>query len=811
VYRIRNFPIPKRVLGLGGVSVEPLNIDYQIGWAGEVSLSRSHFFAWAGRRFGRSSAVIAAVFICAILTVPQLPQLSSSSGDPRLNSDDPVNDVNNVQYVNFTNPSWNWTAWFYNVSFPQGSWERIELTLTLINHGDPWDRANVVGVNSVIILEMTTKENGTVLINPVQAFTQDVTVYANLFNESATVYWSPMPNWVGDWNCSLTFAFYPGTPPFVFPEVVPAIFHRHLSASNTTSVNVTFPAGITSAKAVLIERGGNNEEFWFANVPPTIRDFTLDINGTRVFDITGFPFMNSGACLNPPNCWTLYEWNGTPPPGTGLRPHFEIDISPYVSLLNGTQPITFGIGNGGNYWKISLSFLVWRNPRLTPYILDSSTFQRSVGLSGTEQYLESNSTGHRSVTNGVETIAVAYKAWLNASFPVDTHSIGTVSRTITSSTVTVSFERREEIYHNVSRDGSGAGDVTHIIRHSNTTTSSGNGQDYVRIDNSSAFSFIDGDNGGRQSVQTRLWGDYSFGNYSSLGISWEHASMLWRNRTSNLGTGVDEPPYLYEDLSGTPRPFPAILFVEPASNSVMGDPETVFEFVFADDNIVNASLSIGNVSCDITGAKNFTWNSSAAYGPFFTANATATNVINVTSHNELLLRGTKWRFTIDFTAADLGWRFISVPIQMADDSVENVLSSIEGKYSALRYYEAWDPGDPWKTYHTSKPYPDLLSIDSRTGFWINITAPANLDVTGPLPNVTSILLRRGWNMVGFPSLVDGYTVADLIADTGAIAVEGYADTQPYHLSELPGSHVMKQGEGYWIELPATTDWFVPSL
>ncbi len=753
-----------------------------------------------------------ALFICTILAVPQLPQLSSSSRDSRLNSDGPINDVNNVQHVNFTNPSSNWTAWFHNVSFPQGSWENIELTLTLINLGDPWDRANVVGVNSVLILEMTTKENGGPLINPVQTYTKDVTIYANLFNTSASVYWSGMPNFDGGWNCSLSFAFYPGTPPFVLPEIVPAIFHRHLSASNTTSVNVTFPSGITSAKAVLIERGGSAEEFWFANAPPTVRDFTLDINGTRVFDITGFPFMNSGACLNPPNCWTLYEWNGTPPPGTGLRPQFEIDISPYVSLLDGTQPIAFSVGNGGNYWKISLSFFIWRNPRLTAYILDDSSFYRSVGATGTGQYLESNSTAHRSVANGVETIEVAYKAWLNGSFPVvDTHSIATVSRTITSSTVTVYFDEKEEIFHNVTKDVSGAGDVTYIIRHSNTTTSSGNGQDYIRMDSHSSFNFIDGDNGGRASVQTRLWSDYSYGDYTSLGISWERTSLLWHNRTSSFGTGVDEPPYLYEDLSGASHPFPAILFVEPANNSEIGETETTFEFIFADDNIVNASLSIDNATYDISGAKSFTWNSTVAYGPYFTANVTATNVIDVTSHNELPLRGTKWRFSMDFTAADLGWHFISVPIPLADDSVENVLSSIDGKYNALRYYDASDPGDRWKTYWTFKPYRDLSTIDPSTGFWINITAPANLDIVGPLPNVTSILLRKGWNMVGFPSLADGYTVSDLMADTGAMSVEGYADAPPYHLAELPGSHIMKQGEGYWIRLAANADWFVPSV
>ncbi|MFQ5910418.1 MAG: peptide-N4-asparagine amidase, partial [Thermoplasmata archaeon] len=320
-------------------------------------MSETEHHTRVGSRIKRRSYVVLAFLVAVMFTTPQASL--SSEEQPLPSSEGQINDINSVQYVNFTNPSSNWTATFTNVSFPQGSWESITLTLKLVNLGDPWDRANVVGVNSVMILEMTTKENASVLRNPVQIYTKNVTVYASLFNASAEVYWSAMSNYQDGWFCELSFAFFPGTPPMLPPEVVPAIFHTTLSTSNTTSVNVTFPPNITSAKAVLTEEGFSDEEFWFANVAPTVRDYTLDINNTRVFDITAYPYLNSGACLNPPNCFTLYEWNGTPPLGTGLRPQHFVDISPFVSLLNGTQTLTFSIGNGGSYWKVSLAFLVW--------------------------------------------------------------------------------------------------------------------------------------------------------------------------------------------------------------------------------------------------------------------------------------------------------------------------------------------------------------------------------------------------------------------------------------------------------------------
>jgi hypothetical protein len=756
------------------------------------------------RRAGLSFAVIGLVAILLML-----PQVSLSVDEEISPSWEEPAETNSVQYVNFTNPSWNWTTRFYNVSFPQGSWEKVTLTLTLVNHGDPWDRANVVGVNSVMILEMTTKENSSATSNPVQIYTRDVTIYSKIFNTSAEVYWSGMPNYMGGWYCELSFAFFPGTPPMVLPDVLPALFHITLSATNMTSFNVTFPQNITSAKAVLTEEGHSNEEFWFANVPPTVRDYTLDINTTRVFDITGYPYLNSGACLNPPNCWTLYEWNGTPPPGTGLRPQHVVDISPFVSLLNGTQPLTFGIGNGASYWKISLSFLLWRNPRLSPYILDTHSFERTA--TSNQQYLNSTATAYRDVPNGVESIEVTYRSWLNASFPVvDTHTIAKTTRTISSVTVTVTLREKEEIYHNVSRDGSGAGDVHFVVRQTNISKSLGNGQDFIRFDHFSFSSFIDGDNGGRQSTDTRLWKRFSYGDYIQLGIAWDHESFLWRNITSSLGVGQDEPPYLYEDLSGVPFTFPAVLFIGPAYNSEIGDVETIFDFLFADDNIINSSLSIDSASHNVTNEKNFTWDTTEAYGPRFIANVTTINEINITSFNEIPLLGIKSYLSINFTSGRLGWNFISIPQPLENDSVENVLSSIAGKYDAIYYYDVFDPSDRWKSYLTFKNYQDLQSIDSTMGFWINITTPGELEIVGPLPNVTSIFLRRGWNMVGFPSLAENYTVFDLIADTGAIRVEGFADVPPYYLAELPGDYVLRQGEGYWIEIPSGIDWVLPS-
>ncbi|MFQ5911292.1 MAG: hypothetical protein ACE5IJ_11330, partial [Thermoplasmata archaeon] len=447
---------------------------------------------------------------------------------------------------------------------------------------------------------------------------------------------------------------------------------------------------------------------------------------------------------------------------------------------------------------------------LSPYILDTYSSNRTA--TSNQQFLESSATAHRSVPNGLESIRVSYISWLNASFPtVTTYTIAKVTRKITSTGMSILLEEKEETFHNVSRDESGAGDVQYVIRQENTSISVGNGQDGLRTDGYLFSSFIDGDLGGRSSVDTRLWRRSTQGNYSHLGMVWARESLLWHNRTSSMGVGQDEPPYLHESVVGTPHTFPAVFFIEPAYNSEIGDTETVFEFLFADDNVFNATLSVGGSSYDITNSENFSWNTTEAYGPFFVANVTAINAINITSYNEIPLLGTKTLLSINFTLGRLGWNFISVPQPLANGTIESVLSSIDGSYDAIRYYDAFNLGDHWRTFHAFKTYRDLSTIDATMGFWINITAPAKLEIVGPLPNVTSILLVRGWNMVGFPSLVDSYTVADLVADTGATRVEGYANLPPYYLAELPLNYVLQRGEGYWVYVPAHVDWLLPSL
>ena len=171
-----------------------------------------------------------------------------------------------------------------------------------------------------------------------------------------------------------------------------------------------------------------------------------------------------------------------------------------------------------------------------------------------------------------------------------------------------------------------------------------------------------------------------------------------------------------------------------------------------------------------------------------------------------------WNFTVlssfDITLTT-GWNFISLPLVQANTSILTVLSSIEGQWDYVQYYDATDTSDHWKSYDINKPaiLNDLWNIDHTMGFWLHVTNDTTLTVYGTPPVNASVQLYAGWNMVGYPAGDDSnYTVADLKADTGATSVEAYNSSAEYGTKVLDDSYVLKKGEAYWVNVPSDIIW-----
>jgi hypothetical protein len=148
-----------------------------------------------------------------------------------------------------------------------------------------------------------------------------------------------------------------------------------------------------------------------------------------------------------------------------------------------------------------------------------------------------------------------------------------------------------------------------------------------------------------------------------------------------------------------------------------------------------------------------------------------------------------------------GWQLISIPLEQRNESLE-VLRTLD--FDVIRSYSMGS----WKSYYPQKTYCDLRQITADMGMWIHVASDSNLTLAGKIPAITSITLRRGWNLVGYPSF-NTYTVADLKADMTALRVEVYDEfSPPYFLRIADDFEVLTAGMGYWVKVSQAGTWIV---
>jgi beta propeller repeat protein len=173
-----------------------------------------------------------------------------------------------------------------------------------------------------------------------------------------------------------------------------------------------------------------------------------------------------------------------------------------------------------------------------------------------------------------------------------------------------------------------------------------------------------------------------------------------------------------------------------------------------------------------------------------------------------------WNFTV-VTFIDIplvrGWNLLSLPLVQVNTSIRAVLASIEGKWDFAMAYNASDVRDRWKTCYLARAdrLNDLKSLDHRGGFWLNISENATLRVYGLPPPPTNILLRAGWNLVGYPTANSATTVAVSFWGTGVSIVESFDPQATYRLATVGPAQVMRPGAGYWVFTVMDAVWAVP--
>ncbi len=162
-----------------------------------------------------------------------------------------------------------------------------------------------------------------------------------------------------------------------------------------------------------------------------------------------------------------------------------------------------------------------------------------------------------------------------------------------------------------------------------------------------------------------------------------------------------------------------------------------------------------------------------------------------------------------------GWNLVSFPQKVSETDLQNVLSSIEGDYDALQYYNTSDTKDFWKHKHVLKPpnLNDFHEVDNKMGFWVHVTLPGGttLVINGTPPsNTQNISLYPGWNLVGYPSLSSRSRTEALNNLNFSEEVDSIwtfnATLQQWQ--KIGSSDYFEVGRGYYIHAKTACEWNV---
>ncbi len=151
----------------------------------------------------------------------------------------------------------------------------------------------------------------------------------------------------------------------------------------------------------------------------------------------------------------------------------------------------------------------------------------------------------------------------------------------------------------------------------------------------------------------------------------------------------------------------------------------------------------------------------------------------------------------------VGVNLLSNPLSVADYAVESVLQTVVydrvWQYDPLAMY-------PWTKVDTTKPYGGSFDTTNEKAFWVRVTSASIYAVAGKVPDMVTVNLKAGWNLVGYPSLIPR-DVAETLMGIGFSRIEGYEGAAlPYNLKRLSDWDYLYAGQGYWIFASMDTTW-----
>jgi len=153
-----------------------------------------------------------------------------------------------------------------------------------------------------------------------------------------------------------------------------------------------------------------------------------------------------------------------------------------------------------------------------------------------------------------------------------------------------------------------------------------------------------------------------------------------------------------------------------------------------------------------------------------------------------------------------GWNLMSVAMNLDINDLPDAFTSIAGNYGDVWAFESGQ----WQVYNPENDpvFNDFSTINTTRGYWINISAPDTLSLSGTHPLTTAIPLQAGWNLIGYPSVTKKEVGTALSSISGKYSlVQQYKasdTTDPWKIynpsapSSLNDLKELEPGYGYWI-------------
>jgi len=156
-----------------------------------------------------------------------------------------------------------------------------------------------------------------------------------------------------------------------------------------------------------------------------------------------------------------------------------------------------------------------------------------------------------------------------------------------------------------------------------------------------------------------------------------------------------------------------------------------------------------------------------------------------------------------------GWNLISFSVVPSDTRVSSVLAPIIDRVSAVLSYDGGA-----LSYYPNVPQSTLKRLDAQHGYWIKLTAPATLVITGTRPTTATIPLKPGWNLLSYlPDRPMPLTTALASIAGEYSAVLGFNGGAASWYAELPPSvnslTTLQPRQGYWVYMTQAANLVYP--